>query len=401
MRHTDIVIAGGGLAGSTAAAMLARDGFRVVLVDPHIVYPPDLRCEKLDGPQVSVLRRTGLADAVLSAGTLDGECWTARFGRLIEKRAGDQYGILYDTLVNTIRAAIPASAEFVNAKVTAVANSPDRQVVTLSTGEEISARLVVMANGLNVGLGHALGMTREDVSKCHSITIAFDLKPVGRSHFDFPALTYYGERPADRVAYITLFPIGSVMRANFMVYRDMNDPWLSEMRHHPEAALFALVPGLRKLTGDAEVVGPVKIRPADLYVMHGHQQPGVVLVGDAFGTSCPAAGTGTSKVFTDVERLCNVYIPQWFATGGMGADKIAAYYADPVKNACDRYSFDKAFSLRSISIDEGLSWKVRRWMRFLARFAVGTARRITTPTPVRPDAPARERAGAELSLHQR
>ncbi len=52
MRHTDIVIAGGGLAGSTAAAMLARDGFGVVLVDPHPVYPPDLRCEKLDGPQV-------------------------------------------------------------------------------------------------------------------------------------------------------------------------------------------------------------------------------------------------------------------------------------------------------------------------------------------------------------
>src|SRR6187402_3675260 len=77
MRHTDIVIAGGGLAGSTAAAMLARDGFSVVMVDPHTVYPPDLRCEKLDGPQVDVLRRTGLADAVLRAGTFDGECWIA------------------------------------------------------------------------------------------------------------------------------------------------------------------------------------------------------------------------------------------------------------------------------------------------------------------------------------
>ena len=59
MRHTDIVIAGGGLAGSTAAAMLARAGIGVTLVDPHKIYPPDLRCEKLDGTQVNILRRNG------------------------------------------------------------------------------------------------------------------------------------------------------------------------------------------------------------------------------------------------------------------------------------------------------------------------------------------------------
>jgi 2-polyprenyl-6-methoxyphenol hydroxylase-like FAD-dependent oxidoreductase len=401
MRHTDIVIAGGGLAGSTAAAMLARDGYRVVLVDPHPVYPPDLRCEKLDGPQTRILRRTGLADAVLRAGTFDGECWIARFGRVVEKRGGDQYGILYDDLVNTVRAEIPKSAEIVNAKVNAIANSPDRQTVTLSTGEEISARLVVVANGLNIGLRHALGMTREDVSPCHSITIAFDLKPVGRSHFDFPAMTYYPERASDRMAYITLFPIGSAMRANFMVYRDMNDPWLSEMRHRPTETLFKLMPALHKITGEAEVVGPVKIRPADLYVTHGHVQPGVVLVGDAFGTSCPAAGTGTSKVFTDVERLCNVHIPQWFASEGMGADKIAAFYADPVKQACDQHSFEKAFSLRSISIDQALSWRVQRLARFFARLAIGTLRRVMPSAPLRNDPTVRERASAQLSLHQR
>jgi 2-polyprenyl-6-methoxyphenol hydroxylase-like FAD-dependent oxidoreductase len=403
MRHTDIVIAGGGLAGSTAAAMLARAGYRAVLIDPHSVYPPDLRCEKLDGPQIEILRRTGLAEAVLRAGTLDGESWVARFGRVVEKRAGDQYGILYDTLVNTIRAEIPASAEFILGKVTAVANSADRQVVVLTTGEEISARLVVVANGLNIGLRHALGMTREDISPCHSITIAFDLKPVGRSQFDFPALTYYAERASDRAAYITLFPIGAAMRANLMVYRDMNDPWLSEMRHRPEAALFSLMPRLRRLTGDAEVVGPVKIRSADLYATRGHVQPGIVLVGDAFGTSCPAAGTGTNKVFTDVERLCNEYIPRWLASDGMGIDKIAALYADPVKNACDRHSLDKAFGLRSLSIDESLAWRARRWVRFLGRLAIGTARRITVmaPSKARLYGPTPVRESAELSLRQR
>jgi hypothetical protein len=248
-------------------------------------------------------------------------------------------------------------------------------------------------------------MTREDVSPCHSITIAFDLEPVGRSHFDFPALTCYPERASDRMAYITLFPVGGTMRANFMVYRDMNDPWLSEMRHRPAETLFALMPSLRKLTGEAEVVGPVKIRPADLYVTHGHVQPGVVLVGDAFATSCPAAGTGTSKVFTDVERLCNVYIPRWLASEGMGVDKIGAFYADPVKNACDRHSFDKAFTLRSMSIDESLSWRTRRWVRFLGRLVIGTVRRIMTPLPSHSPAPdnasASERAAAELSLHRR
>jgi 2-polyprenyl-6-methoxyphenol hydroxylase-like FAD-dependent oxidoreductase len=78
----------------------------------------------------------------------------------------------------------------------------------------------------------------------------------------------------------------------------------------PETTLDEAMPNLRRVTGDFEVEGPVKIRPADLYITGGHLQPGVVLVGDAFATSCPAAGTGSGKVFTDVERLCNVDIPR-------------------------------------------------------------------------------------------
>jgi 2-polyprenyl-6-methoxyphenol hydroxylase-like FAD-dependent oxidoreductase len=398
MRHFDIAIAGGGLAGATAAAMLARDGFAVLLVDPHAVYPPDLRCEKLDSAQVAILRRTGLADAVLRAGTFDGECWTARFGRVIEQRRGDQYGILYDTLVNTMRAQIPPSAEFVCAKVNAVVTGPDCQTITLSTGETVLARLLVVASGLNIGLRHSLGMVRQDVSPCHSITLAFDLKPVGRASFDFKALSYFPERTADRMAYITLFPIGVAMRANLMVYRDLHDPWLRAMRQRPTEAMFELMPGLRKITGAAEVVGPVKIRPADLYATRGHVQAGVVLVGDAFATSCPAAGTGTNKVFTDVERLCNVHIPRWFESAGMGVDKIGAFYADPVKRACDQESLARAFNLRALSIDPSLSWSARRWARFLGRYGIGAVRRLAAPQPALVAPANLAQPGTELPL---
>ena len=90
-----------------------------------------------------------------------------------------------------------------------IATSEDRQKITLSNGENISARLVVLANGLSVGLRHLLGIERTITSRCHSISLGFDLVPVGRAAFDFPAMTYFSERPDDRIPYITLFPIGS------------------------------------------------------------------------------------------------------------------------------------------------------------------------------------------------
>src|SRR5690606_32801598 len=121
----------------------------------------------------------------------------------------------------------------------------------------------------------------------------------GRRSFAFPALTYYAERPADRAALITLFPIGTTMRANLFVYRDMRDPWLKQMRDAPQETLFALMPGLRRLMGDFDVTDVVKIRPVDLYATQGHEQAGLVLIGDAFSTSCPAAVTGARKATND------------------------------------------------------------------------------------------------------
>jgi 2-polyprenyl-6-methoxyphenol hydroxylase-like FAD-dependent oxidoreductase len=389
MRHVDVAIIGGGLAGSTAAAMLGRAGLSAAVIDLHRVYPPDFRCEKFDQSQVALWHKTGLADEILPRATRIDELWIARFGHLVRKRSNEQYGMYYDGMVNAMRDAIPADAEFIEGKVSAIATSADRQKVTLSSGEEIVARLIVLANGLNIGLRHNIGLTREVISPSHSVSIGFECKPVGRAAFDFPALTYYPERTSDHVAYVAFFPIGRTMRANLFVYRDQRDLWLRRMREAPQATLFEALPGLHKLVGDFEVTDAVKIRPVDLYVTGGHRQPGVVLVGDAFATSCPAAGTGTNKVLTDVERLCNVHIPRWLATEGMGADKIAAFYDDEVKAASDAFSANKAFYLRSLSIDGRLPWRARRWTRFLGQLGIGAMEQTRERLTMRLGAAAR------------
>ncbi len=89
-RQTDIAIVGGGLAGSLAAAMLGRAGHDAVLIDPHAIYPKDFRCEKLDGGQIKLLAKTGLAEAALKTATPDDEVWIARFGQLVNIRPNGQ-----------------------------------------------------------------------------------------------------------------------------------------------------------------------------------------------------------------------------------------------------------------------------------------------------------------------
>ena len=385
MRYNDIAVVGGGLAGSIAAAMLGRAGISAILVDPHPMYPPDFRVEKLSGElQIERFRKTGLAEATLRSATHDKANWIARFGYLLDRKPSQQYGIMYDALVNSIRAQIPPDVASIYAKAVSISTTAERQKVVLSNGEEISARLVVLTNGLNVGLRHQLGIERRLVSACHSISIGFYVAPVGRPSFDFPALTYFSERASARTGYLTLFPIGNTMRANLFVYRETDDPWLRQMRRAPEATLNALMPRLRRLTGDFQVTGDVKIRPADLHASFGLRRPGVVLVGDAFATTCPVTGTGTDKVFTDVERLCSVHIPAWLATEGMDEAKIAAFYDDPVKTACDAWSIAKAYNFRSVSIHSGFAWRLRRWARFLATFGEGLLRRASSGLSAEP-----------------
>jgi 2-polyprenyl-6-methoxyphenol hydroxylase-like FAD-dependent oxidoreductase len=121
-----------------------------------------------------------------------------------------------------------------------------------------------------------------------------------------------------------------------------------------------LMPGLERMFGEIQVTGPVIARPIDLVRVHNYERDGMVLIGDAFCVVCPITGTGIDKALTDVDRLCNVYIPHWFESAGMGAAKIREFYADPVKTARDESAMKMSLDSKSIKTETGFYWKLRR-----------------------------------------
>ena len=375
-RTTDVAIIGGGLAGATAAAMLGRAGIAAVLIDPHAEQRPEFRCEKLDDSQLALLRLTGLADDVLPQACVDGQVWVARYGRLIDRKPSGRAGIMYHNLVNAIRQQVPASVPHIATKVAAISTEARRPLVTLATGEAISPKLAILATGLNPGLRDVLGISRETLSPCHSISIGFDMQPAEGQPFAFPALTVFPERPGQAMAYLTIFPVHGGMRANLFVYWGMDDERLRKFRHQPKEALLDLVPALARFTSPFVIEGQVSIRPVDLIRVGAPQRPGIVLVGDAYSTSCPAAGTGANKVLTDVERLCSTYIPSWLNKEQIEATDVASFYADPVKVSCEAESLQKAFWLRQVSTGTSFGWRCWRGARFVAQSGLGRLREI-------------------------
>jgi 2-polyprenyl-6-methoxyphenol hydroxylase-like FAD-dependent oxidoreductase len=353
VRETDIAIVGAGLAGSLAATMLGRAGHCVTLVDPFDACRPDFRCEKLEEAHVETLHRAGVCDDVLPAARGYQNIWVARLGRLAEIKPIVEYGIEYSALVNRLRALIPGHVAFIQSTVSDIALTAGRQTLTLINGERISARLIIGANGV---MNQMIGERRE-ISPCHSVSVGFDVE----ARWPFEALTYFGEDPVHRVAYLTLFPLPSGWRANLFVYRALNDPWFRRLRDKPAATIAESLPQLAQFTGALRVKGPLKIRPVDLVATDNVLQPGAVLVGDAFATACPVSGTGAAKALLDAERLCSVHVPAWLASPGMGVEKIAQYYEDPEKRRSDSHAFRTSVFAKRAALGRSLLWTAYRW----------------------------------------
>ena len=140
--------------------------------------------KSLSASQVAALRKTGLAEPVLRAGARDQEFWIMRTAAW--SRSGKpQYGILYDKLVNTMRAADPAWRACHPRKGGGGRHLGGPPDLAVSTDERFPPASSWLANGLNsVSATSRIG---REVNEPRAIDrLGFDVEPLGRPAFRFP-----------------------------------------------------------------------------------------------------------------------------------------------------------------------------------------------------------------------
>lgn len=353
------------MAGSILAAVLGQQGRRVMLVDQRSSCLQVFKAEKLNaGTQVELLRKFGVLEHLLPHSGRWSEVRAGYEGRIFKTWPIEQFGINYADMVNVLRGRLPSSVDCRLGRVERIANSGDVQRVTLLGGEELSARLVVLASGGSSGMLANLGLRRRVIQKDQSLVFGFDVAAAQAQFLDFSSITYYSISPSTRISYLTLFNIGKTIRGNLFVFRSADDPWVREFILEPDRMLRRSLPKLSRVIGEYRVTSKVESGRVDLYRVDGNPQPGVALIGDAFQSVCPVTGMGLDKVLTDVDVL-SMCIPRWLATPGMGADKLADFYDDRRKLAKDSEAVRRAHKERCAATDPSLRWQIHRFLLHL------------------------------------
>jgi 2-polyprenyl-6-methoxyphenol hydroxylase-like FAD-dependent oxidoreductase len=368
-KPADAIVVGAGLAGAAAAAVLGKQGRNVILVDSRQTSPAVFKAEKIEPDQVELLRKIGLFDAVLPHARRVREIRSYYNGRLFRTISEEQYGLSYSDMVNPLREQMPANVQFKMARVTGIDNTADLQRVTLESGEDLTARLVILACGVSGEIPAALGLKRVVHQKHHCVAVAFNIvRPNGR-RFDFDSATCYPESSALGVDYLTFFPIRDTMRANLFAFPAADDGWTRRFLRSPEAELEKSFPNLRQAIGGFRIEGKVETSIIHLYGTKSEPLPGVALIGDAAQNACPSTGMGLSKVLNDVDLLCCEHAPRWFETAGMGVRKLAQFCNDPRKCAIDEKALRGAIYRRQARTDKSMRWKIhRKRLHFAMRF---------------------------------
>ncbi|NNE89440.1 MAG: 2-octaprenyl-6-methoxyphenyl hydroxylase [Silicimonas sp.] len=355
---TDIVIAGGGLNGTTLALALSSAGFQVTLVDP--IKQSKRKGAKFDGRSYAlaiaskhVLSALGVwsslndVQPILEIKVTDGRAGEGPSPLMLafdhaEIEEGPMGFMVEDRHLRPALLDAVAKSDITEISGESVENEdPDTAgvTVTLSSGKSLRARLLIACDGKKSAIAHRAGIKRIGWQYDQSALVT--------------AISH--ERPHNGTAHQFFMPSGPLAilpltknRAS-IVWTETRARAQTIQAMDDEAYLEELRPRFGDFLGDISLAGARFTYPLELSIASRFVAQRTALVGDAAHAVHPIAGQGLNAGLKDVAALAEVLVDAKRRGEDIGrADVLARYQQwrrfDTASLALATDTFNKLFS---------------------------------------------------------
>ncbi len=319
----DLIIAGGGIAGSALAIVMARTGCRVLVVERETRFRDRIRGELLLPWGSREAKRLGLYESLLSTCALEGPFWSVWFaGELVRVRDLKAttpeasccltlpHPVMQDSLLSIAQDAGVEIVRGVTLDNIVPGSPPSVRLTSEGVERKLSARLVVVADGRESRLQRSLGF---EVRVHPEFILTGGMLLRGKNEI--------GRRADDknesgtRSVHSLYDPIGlryvialtvadHLSRVYLIHHKDALPRRLSGERDLEQAighlrAVGAPEPWFE----DIELAGPFATFNGAARWVEKPYRNGVVLIGDAAGATDPTWGEGLARTLRDVRLL--------------------------------------------------------------------------------------------------